>query len=540
MPIAYNARTVPLAPSGSNPLAASLTLAYDFTGHDTRPLWQAYKYLGATAPTLAPGTWDALTHAGLPGRAQSASGVIAWYQSAIDYGLQFGTGDFTIVTCATTPASLPATIGGQALTRLDNNSSDASHDAGVNSATTGWDFGSNYAVGTAQSVAKAGVNTTMLFFFRRQAGVTSGWFMRVGVDSAPQRRYADRSDATAARAWDSTYLRRVYLGGSVTGDLSARVSLHFVRAHNVAFSEAQMTSYANDIWAIDEHPPPDTTLPVLTGTLTATPTGYTTATLSWPTGSDNVAVTSYEVQLDAGAWTDVGNVTTVDLTSLTQSTNYTARVRAKDAAGNVSTPALEASFTTGGPPPGDPTSVVATTVDESTADVTWAAGSPAGATYEVQLETPSGAGNWATPAGTLSGLSFEATGLSPATGYRARVRAATAGQFSAWVVSNDFTTDNIGTGGGTLPTTYSITSPAGGFAPNTGSGARAAGTAFNWWAFAAKQIGESLSGATIQTGSGTLNGSGQAVLSGLTLSGSWECQVRFADGGAARWTGTAA
>lgn len=88
--------------------------------------------------------------------------------------------------------------------------------------------------------------------------------------------------------------------------------------------------------------------------------------------------------------------------------------------------------------------------------------------------------------------------------------------------------------------TYSITSPAGGFASNTGSGARAPGVAFNWWAFAAKVIGDSLSGATMQSGSGTLNGEGRAVIPGLTLAGAWECQVRFADGGTARWTGTAA
>ena len=90
----------------------------------------------------------------------------------------------------------------------------------------------------------------------------------------------------------------------------------------------------------------DTTPPTLTGSITVTAITTTTATLTWPAGADNTAVTSYETSLDGTTWTDRGNVLTIGLTGLTANTAYTARVRAKDAAGNVSTPAITGAFTT--------------------------------------------------------------------------------------------------------------------------------------------------------------------------------------------------
>lgn len=91
----------------------------------------------------------------------------------------------------------------------------------------------------------------------------------------------------------------------------------------------------------------DTTAPTLTGSIVIGTVSSTTIQMSWPAGSDNVAVTSYEVSKNSGAnWTDVGNVLTYTFTGLTASTSYGLRVRAKDAAGNVSTPALAATQST--------------------------------------------------------------------------------------------------------------------------------------------------------------------------------------------------
>lgn len=90
----------------------------------------------------------------------------------------------------------------------------------------------------------------------------------------------------------------------------------------------------------------DTTVPTLTGAITLsalTPTSYT---LTHAAGADNVAVTSYELSLDGGTtWADVGNVLTNNVTGRTPGATDQVRYRSKDAAGNVSTPALSLAVT---------------------------------------------------------------------------------------------------------------------------------------------------------------------------------------------------
>lgn len=91
----------------------------------------------------------------------------------------------------------------------------------------------------------------------------------------------------------------------------------------------------------------DATAPTLTGTLTGSAITQTTATLTWPAGADNVAVAGYDYSINGGtSYTSLGNVLTVGLTGLTASTTYPTRVRARDAAGNVSTPVLSYALTT--------------------------------------------------------------------------------------------------------------------------------------------------------------------------------------------------
>jgi chitodextrinase len=100
--------------------------------------------------------------------------------------------------------------------------------------------------------------------------------------------------------------------------------------------------------------------------------------MSWPAGSDNVAVSSYEVSSNGGtSYSDVGNVLTHTFTGLTSSTSYSLRVRAKDAAGNVST-ALSATQSTNSSDVTNPTlsgsiSVSSLTVNSYT--LSWSAGS---------------------------------------------------------------------------------------------------------------------------------------------------------------------
>jgi hypothetical protein len=85
----------------------------------------------------------------------------------------------------------------------------------------------------------------------------------------------------------------------------------------------------------------DTTAPVLAGAITVSNLVSTGYTLAWPAGTDNDTVAGYERSLDAGAtWTNVGNVLTVAIAGRTPGTTDQVQVRARDAAGNVSTPPL--------------------------------------------------------------------------------------------------------------------------------------------------------------------------------------------------------
>lgn len=96
----------------------------------------------------------------------------------------------------------------------------------------------------------------------------------------------------------------------------------------------------------------DTTVPTLTGAITIGTVTPNSIDITHPAGADNVGVTSYEYSKDSGAtWVDSGvTATAYSFTGLTASTSYGLRVRAKDAAGNVSTPALAATQSTSAAP----------------------------------------------------------------------------------------------------------------------------------------------------------------------------------------------
>lgn len=120
--------------------------------------------------------------------------------------------------------------------------------------------------------------------------------------------------------------------------------LHFVHTDaagndSVVASSASFTTAAGG----------DTTNPTLTGSITIGTVTSSSIQMSWPAGADNVAVTGYDVSSNGGtSWTSLGNVLTHTFTGLAASTSYQLRVRAKDAAGNVST-ALSASQATNAP-----------------------------------------------------------------------------------------------------------------------------------------------------------------------------------------------
>jgi Zn-dependent metalloprotease len=111
------------------------------------------------------------------------------------------------------------------------------------------------------------------------------------------------------------------------------------------------TSWSGDI-AIDDFGlngtvAPDTEAPSNPTSLTAGGPTDTTVDLSWNASSDNVGVTGYDIYQGT---TNLGEATgtTAQITGLTAGTFYSFRVRAKDAAGNISGYSNTASATTTG------------------------------------------------------------------------------------------------------------------------------------------------------------------------------------------------
>ncbi|MGY4642462.1 glycoside hydrolase family 6 protein [Cellulomonas sp. URHB0016] len=177
----------------------------------------------------------------------------------------------------------------------------------------------------------------------------------------------------------------------------------------------------------DSNPPPvDTTAPSApTGLTAGTPTS-TSVSLSWTASTDNVAVTGYDVYRGT---TLVGSsaTTSFSVTGLSASTTYSFTVKAKDAAGNVSSASSAVSVTTAnGTTPTDttapsvPTGLTAGTTTQTSVPLSWTAstdntGGSGVAGYEVLQGS--------TVVGTTTSTSYTVTGLTAATAYSFSVRA---------------------------------------------------------------------------------------------------------------------
>lgn len=129
----------------------------------------------------------------------------------------------------------------------------------------------------------------------------------------------------------------------------------------------------------------DRTAPTQPGALSFTIDGISVRA-RWGASTDNIAVTKYEYRLNSAAtWNNAGAGTEVPLAGLSEGTTYTFEVRARDAAGNASTP-RSGSFTTGTiPSPPIPSSVGASLMADCAWNATWAGSQ--GATYYVFKDT---------------------------------------------------------------------------------------------------------------------------------------------------------
>ena len=180
-------------------------------------------------------------------------------------------------------------------------------------------------------------------------------------------------------------------------------------------------------------PPPDTLAPSAPSGLITTMVAATQIDLRWTASADNVGVTGYTVERCQGvgcssfAQIATPNVTTFSDTGLTASTSYSYRVRATDAAGNlssfssISTATTSSSDTTA---PTAPANLTATAASSGQINLAWTAATDnVGVTgYRVERCQGAGCSNFA-PIAAPATSAFNDTGLAASTSYSYRVRA---------------------------------------------------------------------------------------------------------------------
>jgi len=182
---------------------------------------------------------------------------------------------------------------------------------------------------------------------------------------------------------------------------------------------------------------PDTTPPTAPSNLTATAASASQINLSWAASTDNVGVTGYRVERCQGAacsnFAQIATPTTTTFndTGLVASTSYSYRVRATDAANNLSGFSSTATTSTmAGPdttPPSAPANLTATAASVSQINLSWTASTDnVGVTgYRVERCHGTACSSFAQIA-TPTTTAFSDTGLTASTSYSYRVRAADA------------------------------------------------------------------------------------------------------------------
>jgi chitodextrinase len=221
-----------------------------------------------------------------------------------------------------------------------------------------------------------------------------------------------------------------------------------VRIYSRALTAAQVTT---DMATPVNPPGPDTTPPTAPAGLAASAVSSNQISLSWSAATDSVGVTGYGVERCQGVGcADFVQIlsptgTSASDTGLIATTSYSYRVRATDAAGNLSGYSNTAATTTPAPDivaPTTPTGLTAAAVGTSQINLSWGASSDIVGVTGYRVERCQGAG--CTTFGqvlTPTGTSVSDIGLTAGTSYSYRVRATdAAGNLSDYSISASATT----------------------------------------------------------------------------------------------------
>ena len=171
--------------------------------------------------------------------------------------------------------------------------------------------------------------------------------------------------------------------------------------------------YVQLIW----NPTADTVAPTAATNLAVTGTTSSTVSLSWTAGTDNIAVTSYDIYMNGSLKTSVSSSNlSATITGLSASTAYSFYVVAKDAAVNSSPASNTVNGTTGvvipdNENPTAPTNLAVTGSSSSTVSLSWTASTDnVGVTsYDIYVNS--------TFRSSVSGTTAIVNGLTPLTMY---------------------------------------------------------------------------------------------------------------------------
>ena len=165
---------------------------------------------------------------------------------------------------------------------------------------------------------------------------------------------------------------------------------------------------------------------VLTGIVSANASASSNEiTMTWTPSTDNVGVASYLVERCSGAgcstFTQIGSTPTTSYTdtALSGTSTYVYRIRATDAAGNLSTYSSTASAATTSldtTPPTAPTNLTATTASAAQINLAWTASTDNVGVTGYRIERCQGTGcSTFTQIATPTSASYSDTGLSAST-----------------------------------------------------------------------------------------------------------------------------
>jgi len=203
-------------------------------------------------------------------------------------------------------------------------------------------------------------------------------------------------------------------------------------------------------------PPLDTTPPSSPANLNVTVVSTSQVNLSWTASTDNVGVTGYKVERCQGAscsnFTQIAatTATTFNDTGLTASTSYSYRVRASDAAGNLSAPSNVGAATTLAGSPEAPSNLNATAAGATQINLSWTNNATDQTGFKVERSPDNVTFTQIGTAGA-STTTYSNLSLSPKTVYYYRVRATNASGDSGYTNVSSATT---------LPDTTPPTAPS--------------------------------------------------------------------------------